>query len=142
MPVKKHNKEPSKLTYKQELLVQECINGKTQFEAYKIAYNASRMKEQTIRTKAAEEMNKPYVKQRYDELRSKIRDNAEKKSIFTVEGILTDLKELIDRNKTTDDRIAIDGIKTAMKHLGLLADKVEVSGEVKLITVKPPVFEE
>lgn len=121
------------LTDKQERFVQECAKGKTQYEAYIIAYNAKTMKETTIRAKAHQEMCKPHVRQRYDELHKIIRDKAEKNTIFTVEGILTDLKELIERNKGEDDRVAIDGIKTVMKHLGMFVDKVEHSGEIGIV---------
>lgn len=131
----KHNKGHTKLTDKQERFVQELIKGNSQREAYKIAYDAENMKDNTIDRKAYEIANKDYVKARIDELRGKIVAKAEEKAIFTVESILNDIKELIERNKEKDDRVALEGLKTAAKHLGMFVDKVEHSGEIKMPTI-------
>ena len=125
----------NKLTDKQEKFVQECAKGKTQSDAYKIAYNASKMKDSTVWRKASEELAKPHVKARFNELHDKIRDKAEQKAIFTVEGVLNDMKELIERNMEKDDRVAIDGLKTVMKHLGMLTEKIELE-VTKMPTIK------
>lgn len=123
-------KNKNGLTDKQEAFVLEVVKGKSQFEAYKTAYNATNMQESTIREKASRLMAQDNIGARYSQLKDKITDNAEKKAIFTVEGVLIDLKELIDRNKNIDDRVALEGLKTAAKHLGMLIDKTE--GTLKL----------
>jgi len=117
----------NKLTDKQEKFVQNLLLGQSQREAYKNSYNANKMKDNTIDRRASEIANKSEVKARLDELHGKVRQKAEDKAIFTAEGILQDLRDLIDRNKINDDKTALDGIKTAMKHLGMFIDKVEVS---------------
>lgn len=125
-----------KLTPKQEKFVLACAEGKTQYEAYRIAYNTDKMKVATIRRKACEEMEKPHVYARFNELQTAIRKQAEEKAIFTAESTLKTLKDIIDRNLGEDDKTALDGIKTAMKHLGMFIDKVEHSGEIKMPTIK------
>lgn len=120
------------LTDKQEKFVQGLLKGLSQRQAYKESYNASNMKDNTIDRKAYGIMQKDYVRARYNELHDKVVQRAEEKAIFTVESILKELSDLIARNKEEDDRVALDGIKTAMKHLGMLTDKVEHSGEIKL----------
>ena len=127
----------SKLTNKQEAFVQALlITDTSQREAYKIAYNADKMKDNTIDNTASKLLGDPKVKARYNELRNKIVQMSEKKAILTVEGLLNDLKDIIDRNKKEDDRVALDAIKTGMKHLGMLTDKVEHSGEIKMPIIK------
>ena len=58
----------SNLTPKQEKFVQALIAGKSQREAYKEAYNATRMKDATIDSKAYLLFNKDYIRARYNEL--------------------------------------------------------------------------
>ena len=123
----------NKLTDKQEAFVQALlILGTSQREAYKIGYPNTKMKDKTIDECASRMFKKHKVNARYNELHDKIVAMAEKKAIFTVEGVLNDLKELIERNKNEDDKLALDGLKTAMKHLGMLTDKVEHSGTINI----------
>ncbi|MCP4392879.1 MAG: hypothetical protein GY804_01200 [Alphaproteobacteria bacterium] len=123
-----------KLTDKQEAFVQALLIPNTsQREAYKKAYNASRMKDGTIDNKASLLLKKEQIRARYDQLRDRLVHKAEDKAIITALGLLTDLKDIIDRNKTADDRVALDAIKTGMKHLGMLTDKVVVTEEVVIV---------
>jgi phage terminase small subunit len=81
------------LTQKQERFVQELVKGKSQREAYKIAYNASKMADTTIDSNACRLLKNSKVKARYDELRFKITKRAEEKAIITAEEVL---KEIVD----------------------------------------------
>jgi len=56
------------LTPKQERYVEELVKGKTQRQAYKAAYNASRMKDSTIDNKASWLLTKDEIRARYNEL--------------------------------------------------------------------------
>ena len=119
----------NKLTDKQEAFVQALLIPDTsQSDAYKSAYNAENMKDATVYSKASILFKKDNVRARYDELHDKVVQMSEDKAILTVEGLLTDLKDIIDRNKEIDDRVSLDAIKTGMKHLGMLKDKVEIEG--------------
>ena len=59
------------LTSKQEKFVEELIKGKSQREAYKAAYNTSRLKNASIDSLACRLLKSPKVKLRYEELKSK-----------------------------------------------------------------------
>ena len=68
------------LTQKQEKFVEELVKGKSQREAYKAAYNTSRMKDKSIDELASRLFRKVEIKSRYEELRklteSKTADDA------------------------------------------------------------------
>ena len=56
------------LTTKQEIFVQRLIEGYSQREAYKFAYNAENMKDETIDARASKLLKEYKVSTRYDEL--------------------------------------------------------------------------
>lgn len=63
------------LTDKQEKFVQELIKGKSQREAYKIAYNTKKMTDKSIDVKASELFNNGKVTVRYNgEIRGRYLD--------------------------------------------------------------------
>lgn len=77
------------LTLKQERYVQELVKGKSQREAYRAAYDASRMKPNSIDTKASLLFQKVEIRERYNELmeesKSKTADDAESMRAFIIE---------------------------------------------------------
>ena len=75
------------LTPKQEKFVQELIKGASQREAYKSAYNASNMKDETIDKRASELFSKREIKGRYNELLSEHKQ----KALYTREEAVNDL---------------------------------------------------
>lgn len=77
----------SDLTPKQEKFVQALIAGKSQREAYKEAYNAANMKDETIDKRASELFSKGEIKGRYEELM----EEHKKKSLYTREEAVYDL---------------------------------------------------
>ena len=60
------------LTPKQEKFIAELLKGKSQREAYKAAYNTSKMQDRTIDKKACELFKDSNIRGRYDELMSLI----------------------------------------------------------------------
>lgn len=64
------------LTPKQEKFIQNIVSGMSQREAYKNSYNAENMKDEVIDVKACELFNDGKVKVRYQELMSKLEDEA------------------------------------------------------------------
>ena len=56
------------LTIKEEIFVQRRIEGYSQTEAYRFAYNCENMKDKTITEKASKLMAKDNVRARYEEL--------------------------------------------------------------------------
>ena len=77
----------SDLTPKQEMFVQALIAGKSQREAYKEAYNAANMKDETIDVRACELLKKSKVKVRYEELL----EEHKQKALYTREEAINDL---------------------------------------------------
>ena len=77
----------SDLTPKQEMFVQALIAGKSQREAYKEAYNAANMKDETIDVRACELLKKSKVKVRYEELI----EEHKQKALYTREEAINDL---------------------------------------------------
>ncbi len=83
-----------KLTAKQEKFVQELIKGKSQREAYKAAYNAKNMSENSIDVEASKLLKNPKVAQRFEELRSKVIKRTEEKAIITAEEIIREIADI------------------------------------------------
>ena len=77
----------SGLTPKQEKFTQELVAGKSQREAYKAAYNAANMKDETIDRKACELFKNGKVKARYNELMEEHKN----KALYTREEAVKDL---------------------------------------------------
>ena len=77
----------SNLTPKQEKFVQALISGMSQREAYKEAYNAANMKDDTIDKRACELFAKREIKGRYEEL---VNENKQK-ALYTLEDSINDL---------------------------------------------------
>ena len=75
------------LTSKQEKFIQALVAGKSQRQAYKEAYNATKMKDETIDTRACELLKNSKVKARYNELL----EEHKKKALYTREEMVNDL---------------------------------------------------
>lgn len=84
----------AKLTDKQEKFVQELIKGKSQREAYKAAYNCSRMKNNTIDVKACELFSKGNIRIRYNEIHDRLIQEAEDECIVTAKEVIRELKRI------------------------------------------------
>jgi len=82
------------LTNKQEAFVQELMKGKSQREAYKKAYNTSRMTDKTIDEASSRLLKKSKVNARYNELRDKLIKEAEKESLIEAKDIIKELTQI------------------------------------------------
>ena len=94
------------LTPKQEKFVNCIIEGMSQADAYRSAYNTSRMADKTIHESASKLMADPKISARVAELREKMAS----KSIMTAQQRMEWLTELINNTDvgTTDRLRAID----------------------------------
>lgn len=86
----------NRLTIKQEKFIQNLIQGMSQREAYKNAYNALNMKDETIDTKACNLLKKDKVGARYNELLEEIRKKDLENSIMTAEKRRKWLSDIIN----------------------------------------------
>ena len=75
------------LTTKQELFIQGLIKGYSQREAYKMAYEADNMKNETIDSKASILFKTEKIRARYEELKNELKE----KAFYTVEKAKDDL---------------------------------------------------
>lgn len=83
--------EMIKLTFKQEAFVQAVANGKSQSDAYRSAYNAKKMKPETIWENASRLMSDSKVATRLNELKEQLA----KQELWTREDSVRTLKEVL-----------------------------------------------
>ena len=111
-----------KLTPKQERFVKALVEGKSQRQAYKEAYDAENMKDATIDRKAYEVANKDYVRARYLELINEV----QKKGLYTREEAIEDLKWVKEQFKRSIEQRPTQGNGTvyvnSVKELCVLND--------------------
>ena len=115
------------LTTKQELFVQSLIQGYSQREAYKMAYEADNMKDKTIDKRASELFSKGDIKGRYEELKNELKQ----KMFYTVEKANDDLNWI--KLKAKED-IEYKGLKQANSNAYLNAVKQQI--DLNGITIK------
>ena len=115
------------LTIKEEIFVQRRIEGYSQTEAYRFAYNCENMKDKTVTEKASKLMAKDNVRARYEELKNELKQ----KMFYTVEKANDDLEWI--KLKAKED-IECRGIKqaNATTYLGAVKQQIDLNG----ITIK------
>ena len=120
------------LTPKQEKFSQSVASGKSQADAYRLAYNAGNMKEETVWSNASVLMADNKVSARVDEIRKPIVESAQ----FTLDQHLINLMSL--RDKAAEDGkwgAAIAAEIGRGKAAGLYVNKGD-SDDDKNLTVK------
>ena len=94
------------LTTKQEIFVQRLLEGNTQAEAYRFAYNCENMKDKTIIEKASKLMAQSNIRARYEELLEEHKN----KALYTREEAVNDLIWIKEKSK---EDILKNGIRQA-----------------------------
>jgi hypothetical protein len=115
-----------KLTVKQEKFAQAYIETGNASEAYRRAYDAAKMKEETIWRNAHELLNNSKVATRVDQLKSQHQERHE----ITVDDLVAELESaraLAERIETPAAMVAASMGKA--KLLGLVIDKGELTGK-------------
>ena len=118
------------LTPKQEDFAQQIVKGSTQADAYRTAYNASSMKDETIWSNASRLIDNSKVKARLKELRKPAVDKVN----LTLESHLTDLLKL--RNMAAKDEkwsAAIQAETVRGKAAGLHIDKIDMKQDLDVV---------
>lgn len=107
--------------------MQRRIEGYSQTEAYRFAYNCENMKDKTVTEKASKLMAKDNVRARYEELKNELKQ----KMFYTVEKANDDLEWI--KLKARED-IEYRGIKqaNATTYLGAVKQQIDLNG----ITIK------
>lgn len=110
------------LTPKQEAFVQNIIQGMSQADAYRSAYDTKRMSDNAIYREASLLVGNPKVAQRLEELRGQLA----KPSIMTAQERLEWLTQLIQsKDESTGDKLKAADIMNKMQ--GEYVTKVEGS---------------
>ncbi len=128
------------LTPKQEKFVQGLFVGLSQRQAYKEAYDASNMKDETIDDRAYKLAKTSEISMRLKELQ----DEVKAKNIVTVEYVLEGLKDVKERCMQAEPVLDREGLPTGEyrfdssgankslellgKFLKMFTDKLETSG--------------
>ena len=115
------------LTTKQELFIQGLIKGYSQREAYKMAYEADNMKNESIDVKASNLFKQDKIRLRYEELKNELKE----KAFYTVEKANDDLNWI--KLKAKED-IEYKGLKQANSNAYLNAVKQQI--DLNGITIK------
>ena len=126
------------LTAKQEKFCQGVAKGLNYSDAYREAYNASKMKPETVNRTAAELMGNRKITARIDELRAETTEEIK----YTVEDSfrkLSEIQALAMKNKKLSDAIKAEELKGKLK--GLYVEKREISGGLDLTPFKIDVVE-
>lgn len=120
------------LTVKQEKFVQNILNGMTQRQAYKDAYNAENMKDETIDSEACMLLKDQKVAERYQELLKEM----EKKAVMSALEKRKLLKDMILNEKNSmGDRLKALDIDNKMS--GEYIENLKVESDNKLdVTIK------
>lgn len=110
----------NELTPKQERFIQNIVSGMSQRQAYKDAYDAENMTDETIDVRACELFNSSKIKVRYQDLISKLEDE----TIMTAIEKRRMLREMaMNKENSITDRIK--AIDTDNKMAGEYITKVE-----------------
>lgn len=135
------------LTLKQEKYVLNLINGMSQREAYKNAYNAKNMKDETIDKRASELFQKGEIKGRYNELLEETKNkaimSARDRQIWLSKVVNGEIKEkctLFDDGDSYDILKEVD-VNTKIKALDTLN---KMTGEYigRVMNITPPTIED
>ena len=94
------------LTIKEEIFIQRRIEGYSQTEAYRFAYDCENMKDKTVTEKASKLMAKDNIRARYEELL----EEHKQKALYTREKAVNDLIWI--KEKARED-IEYRGLKQA-----------------------------
>lgn len=98
--------QDTKITLAQERFIFEILKGKSQTEAYKIAYpSARKWKDTSVQVMASKTIAKPAVKKKYEELLEEFREKEKEKIGWSREQSIETLRFVIDTNKKDLERI-------------------------------------
>jgi phage terminase small subunit len=118
-----------KLTAKQEKFITNIIKGMSQREAYKDAYNAENMKDESIDCNACKLFNDAKIKQRYEELVKEL----EKEAVMTAIEKRLLLKEMaLDKENSINDRLKALDIDNKMAGEYVTKVEADVNADINI----------
>ena len=120
-----------KLTPKQEKFIQNIVSGMSQREAYKNSYNAENMKDEVIDVKACELFNDGKMKVRYQELMSKLEDEA----IMTAKQRMKWLSDVVNNIQKEDIYLTADKGAEGMEDVKIGSKNADLNTKMKAIDI-------
>lgn len=109
------------LTDKQEKFVQELLKGKSQREAYRLAYSKNKSCDKTIDEMASKLFNTDKVHARYNELHNRLIKESEDECIISAKKVLEELATIAFSDITKI--VNTDGKKVNIKSTSLLSEQ-------------------
>ena len=141
------------LTPKQERFIQNVVSGMSQRQAYKEAYNAENMKDETIDSEASILFNDQKVSKRYQELIEELQDKAimtaKERMEWLTEVVKGNIKDTVYYNvngentpieKVADISTKIKALDTLNKMSGEYVTKIE--GDIGITSIRVDIDEE
>jgi len=113
------------LTAKQEQFAQSILEGKTQADAYRTAYDATAMQDASVWTEASKLMRNPQVAARVETLKAEMEATRRVLLLDREETILARLEHEALTAKTDSARIR--ALELLGRHAGMFAERVEVA---------------
>ncbi len=111
------------LTQKQEEFAKCIVEGMSQIDAYKKAYNAESMKDNSIYREASLLMDNPKIAQRIKELR----DRLAKPTVMTAQERLEILSDIIKASEEHDINARLKAIDLMNKMTGEYVQKIDAN---------------
>ena len=113
------------LTKAEEIFIAELVKGKSQRQAYLIAYPKSeKWKEKSFDERACNLFNSVKIKSRYQEVIKKTAERIENKCLVDVEYVINGIKAIADTGEKETDKLR--AYELLGKHLKMFTDKLEV----------------
>lgn len=109
------------LTPKQERFIQNIVSGMSQRQAYKEAYNAENMTDESIDVEACRLFNNPNVSLRYKELLEEIKDAA----IMTATERMIWLSEVVNGEIKDTVYYNVNGVNTPIEKVADISTKIK-----------------
>ena len=102
-----------KLTQKQEAFITYLLQGKTQAEAYRLAYpKAQSWKDATVRARASQLINEPHIQNKYKELKQQQQQALIESATYNKEDAIRDLLWIKQKALETIDQTGYDSRAT------------------------------
>lgn len=115
------------LTDKQEKFCQKVVELSNNSEAYREAYDTSRMKDHTVHRSAKELMSNPKIAARLEELREELRERY-RLTVDDLIGELEEARQIALSAMTPQTSAAVSSTMGKAKLLGLDKQVLEISG--------------
>jgi len=115
----------AKLTDKQETFCQQYVlNGRDASAAYRAAYNAEKMKPESVNVNASKLLKNAKVAPRVEELLKKVSEVAERDFNITAQTVLLEAKEMLD--------VALGRLPTKVVHKDSIGDGMTRHEEIEV----------